>query len=319
MQITAILFGTHARLLPPSDQGRASVDVPAGSTVEDVLDALAVPAQERTFLTVDGERVAPRPAAARGRRAARHRAAGRRLTSRMDDVPGMRAQTSLNGQADTARTPPGRRPSPSRRSGIPLYYQVMRDLKEQILSGKLGPGQQLPSEARAHPALPRQPRGRPPGPADPRRAGPHHPREGQGHLRLGEGRRRRHAAHQRQPGGPHPHGPGDQHQGRRVPSRQSDARPGRGLRLRRGHGPLPRPAGAARRRQAARRARQPRAVRRRRLHLAQRPLEGAAHRPHRDAGRACRSNGPLRSSKRSPPTSTWPSCSRSTFSRRCSS
>jgi sulfur carrier protein ThiS len=59
VQITAILFGTYARLLPPSDQGRATLDVPAGSTVEDVLDALAVPAQERTFLTLDGERVAP--------------------------------------------------------------------------------------------------------------------------------------------------------------------------------------------------------------------------------------------------------------------
>jgi GntR family transcriptional regulator len=43
--------------------------------------------------------------------------------------------------------PHGRRPSTSRRSGIPLYYQVMRDLKEQILSGKLGPWQQLLSEA----------------------------------------------------------------------------------------------------------------------------------------------------------------------------
>lgn len=35
----------------------------------------------------------------------------------------------------------------ARRSGIPLYYQVMRDLKEQIVAGKLAPGQQVPSEA----------------------------------------------------------------------------------------------------------------------------------------------------------------------------
>jgi GntR family transcriptional regulator len=35
----------------------------------------------------------------------------------------------------------------AKKSGIPLYYQVMRDLKEQILSGKLSPGEQLPSEA----------------------------------------------------------------------------------------------------------------------------------------------------------------------------
>jgi GntR family transcriptional regulator len=36
---------------------------------------------------------------------------------------------------------------PSRRNGIPLYYQIMRDLKEQIIAGKLAPGYQLPSEA----------------------------------------------------------------------------------------------------------------------------------------------------------------------------
>lgn len=35
----------------------------------------------------------------------------------------------------------------AKKGGIPLYYQVMRGLKEQILSGKLNPGQQLPSEA----------------------------------------------------------------------------------------------------------------------------------------------------------------------------
>ncbi len=40
-----------------------------------------------------------------------------------------------------------RRGRPSRRNGIPLYYQVMRNLKEQIIAGKLAPGRQLPSEA----------------------------------------------------------------------------------------------------------------------------------------------------------------------------
>lgn len=35
----------------------------------------------------------------------------------------------------------------AKKRGIPLYYQVMRDLKEQMISGKLGAGQQLPSEA----------------------------------------------------------------------------------------------------------------------------------------------------------------------------
>jgi GntR family transcriptional regulator len=51
-----------------------------------------------------------------------------------------------NGQASRAAGLPGRQRA-NRRTGIPLYYQVMRDLKEQILSGKLGPMQQLPSEA----------------------------------------------------------------------------------------------------------------------------------------------------------------------------
>jgi GntR family transcriptional regulator len=35
----------------------------------------------------------------------------------------------------------------SRKGGVPLYYQIMRNLKEQIVSGKLGPGDRLPSEA----------------------------------------------------------------------------------------------------------------------------------------------------------------------------
>ena len=34
----------------------------------------------------------------------------------------------------------------ARRGGIPLYYRVMRDLKEQIVSGRLAPGDRLPSE-----------------------------------------------------------------------------------------------------------------------------------------------------------------------------
>ena len=51
VRVDVILFGKRAR--------RASVDVPDGSTVENALDALAVPAQERSFLTLDGERVRP--------------------------------------------------------------------------------------------------------------------------------------------------------------------------------------------------------------------------------------------------------------------
>jgi sulfur carrier protein ThiS len=51
VRVDVILFGVLAR--------RKSMDVPDGSTVENILDALAVPAQERSFLTLDGERVHP--------------------------------------------------------------------------------------------------------------------------------------------------------------------------------------------------------------------------------------------------------------------
>jgi len=51
VRIDVVIFGKHAQ--------RSSVDVPDGSTVETALDALAVPAQERSFLTLDGERVRP--------------------------------------------------------------------------------------------------------------------------------------------------------------------------------------------------------------------------------------------------------------------
>lgn len=40
------------------------------------------------------------------------------------------------------------RVQPSRNGGIPLYYQIMRDLKEQILSGKLARSARMPSEAK---------------------------------------------------------------------------------------------------------------------------------------------------------------------------
>jgi GntR family transcriptional regulator len=59
------------------------------------------------------------------------------MSMRTDDEPATRP----------GREPPRRVAAAGRRSGIPLYYQVMRDLKEQIVSGRLGPGQQLPSEA----------------------------------------------------------------------------------------------------------------------------------------------------------------------------
>ncbi len=49
-----------------------------------------------------------------------------------------------NDETGPGGVPPMRRP---RRGGIPLYYQIMRDLKEQIVSGRLCPGDRLPSEA----------------------------------------------------------------------------------------------------------------------------------------------------------------------------
>ena len=51
MRVDVVLFGKHAR--------RVSLVVPDDSSVESALDALAVPAQERSFLTLDGERVRP--------------------------------------------------------------------------------------------------------------------------------------------------------------------------------------------------------------------------------------------------------------------
>ena len=56
MHVTAILFGTYASLMPASDRGRTVVDVAPGCAVKDVLDALAVPEEGRSFLTMDGER-----------------------------------------------------------------------------------------------------------------------------------------------------------------------------------------------------------------------------------------------------------------------
>ena len=63
---------------------------------------------------------------------------GKRVTPRRR--PGLALSTP-------SRLPTAARRAASRRGGIPLYYQVMRDLKEQIVSGKLGPGDRLPSEA----------------------------------------------------------------------------------------------------------------------------------------------------------------------------
>lgn len=57
MQVTVIMFGNYASLLPAADRGKSVVDVAPGRTVEDLLDALAVPEHGRSFLTLDGERI----------------------------------------------------------------------------------------------------------------------------------------------------------------------------------------------------------------------------------------------------------------------
>jgi hypothetical protein len=57
VRVRTVLFGHFAGLLPPEAGGRTVVQVRAGSTVNDVLDALGVPQEGRDFLTLDGERV----------------------------------------------------------------------------------------------------------------------------------------------------------------------------------------------------------------------------------------------------------------------
>jgi sulfur carrier protein ThiS len=57
VRVTAVLFGNLTSLLPSSSRGRTVVEVARGATVDDVLDALAVPAERRTYLTLDGKKV----------------------------------------------------------------------------------------------------------------------------------------------------------------------------------------------------------------------------------------------------------------------
>lgn len=57
VHVTAVLFGNLTALVPADSRGRTVVEVGRGGTVADVLDALAVPASARSFLTLDGRRV----------------------------------------------------------------------------------------------------------------------------------------------------------------------------------------------------------------------------------------------------------------------
>ncbi|HEY5527850.1 MAG TPA: MoaD/ThiS family protein [Thermoleophilia bacterium] len=60
MRLEVILFGPHAKLLPPgSEGGRTVVELEGPATVDQVLDHLGVPETGRTYVTVNGRRVEP--------------------------------------------------------------------------------------------------------------------------------------------------------------------------------------------------------------------------------------------------------------------
>ena len=57
MKVKVVLFGPHARLLPPGAHGNsASIDAEEGATVADVLDALGVPPDGRSYVQLNGAR-----------------------------------------------------------------------------------------------------------------------------------------------------------------------------------------------------------------------------------------------------------------------
>lgn len=60
MKVKVILFGHHARLLPPGSSGNTtSVEVRQGSTIADVLDVLGVPPDGRSYVQLNGSREEP--------------------------------------------------------------------------------------------------------------------------------------------------------------------------------------------------------------------------------------------------------------------
>ena len=57
MQVRVVLFGHHARLLPPHASGNATVvEAGDGATLANLLDALGVPPGERGYVQVNGVR-----------------------------------------------------------------------------------------------------------------------------------------------------------------------------------------------------------------------------------------------------------------------
>jgi sulfur carrier protein ThiS len=60
MRITVKLFATLSRYLPPgTERNVAEIDVPAGSTVADVIARLGLPEEEVHMTLLDGRFVAP--------------------------------------------------------------------------------------------------------------------------------------------------------------------------------------------------------------------------------------------------------------------
>ena len=60
MKVKVMLFGHHARLLPPGTSGNATcVDFQEGATIANVLDALGVPPDGRSYVQLNGRREEP--------------------------------------------------------------------------------------------------------------------------------------------------------------------------------------------------------------------------------------------------------------------
>ena len=59
MEVKLVLFGHLARLLPEGSSGNSVIlSVKEGATIGEVLDDVGVPAEGRSYLTVNGERAA---------------------------------------------------------------------------------------------------------------------------------------------------------------------------------------------------------------------------------------------------------------------
>jgi sulfur carrier protein ThiS len=58
MAIRLVLFGHYATYLPEgAERGSAMIDAPPGTTVSSLLDFVGLPAEARSYVTVNAERV----------------------------------------------------------------------------------------------------------------------------------------------------------------------------------------------------------------------------------------------------------------------